>query len=81
MGTLTLDPTLRARLNGLKEHLEVRDENDNLVGHFLPPELYQKLIYAAAEASCPYPPEDLERFHQETGGRSLAEIWNHLGQP
>jgi hypothetical protein len=34
----TLDSELRARLNGLAEPLEIRDERGQTVGHFLPAE-------------------------------------------
>jgi hypothetical protein len=79
MGRLTLDPQLRAKLNGLNEQVEVYDENGGIVGHFLPASAYQKLLCAAAEAACPYTKEELAQFHQQTGGRSLAEIWKTLG--
>lgn len=80
MKKVTLDPNLRSQLNGLTEELEVCDDSGRTLGHFLPAELYQKLIYAAAEAACPYSEEELERMSQETGGRPLAEIWKELGR-
>jgi hypothetical protein len=43
---VTIDPSLRAKLNGLNEHLEVCDENGRTLGFFLPPDLYHKLLYA-----------------------------------
>lgn len=80
MGKVLLDDALKARLNGMNEPLEIRDENGTIVGHFLPAESYRKLVYAAAEAACPFSPEELERRRHETGGRALAEIWTGLGQ-
>jgi hypothetical protein len=79
MTKLTLDPQLRAKLNGLNEQIEVCDESGAIIGHFLPAAVYQKLLYAAAEAACPYTKEELQKFQQQTGGRSLAEIWKSLG--
>jgi hypothetical protein len=79
MSKVTLDSALRAKLNGLNEPLEICDEQGVTVGHFLPPALYRKFLYAALAAECPYSAEDLQRMHQETGGRPLQEIWKELG--
>jgi hypothetical protein len=60
---------------------ELNDErSENTVGHFLPHPLYEDLFYAALAAESPHTKEELKRRHQETGGRSLAEIWQRLGQ-
>jgi hypothetical protein len=80
MSKVTLDPMLRAKLNGLSEPLEMCDESGKVVGHFLPAADYEKLMYRLAEAMCPYTPEELAQAQQETGGRPLAEIWKTLGQ-
>lgn len=79
MSKIVLDPTLRARLNGLSEPMEVCDEAGATVGHFLPVEQYRKLMYQLAEAACPHSPEQLEQLQKETGGKSLQEIWKSLG--
>jgi len=50
MGTVTLDDALRAKLNGLNEHLEVRTPDGTLVGHFVPDEAYRRLETAWAKA-------------------------------
>ncbi|MCI0461373.1 MAG: hypothetical protein L0Z62_30865 [Gemmataceae bacterium] len=81
MTTVILDEALKAKLNGMEQPLELRDEKGHLIGHFLPPAAYRKLLYAAVEAACPFSAEELERRRQETGGRPLAEIWQSLGQP
>jgi hypothetical protein len=81
MSRVILDPDLKARLNGLNEHLEICDADGRTVGHFLPADLYRKIIYKIAEADCPDTPEELERMRNEIGGRPLAEIWRDLGQP
>lgn len=80
MSKVVLDQALKAKLNGLNEPLELCDEAGHTLGHFLPAEAYQKLLYAAAEAACPIPKEELERRQAQSGGRSLAEIWRRLGQ-
>lgn len=79
MQTIVLDPELRAKLNGLDQEVEIRDEAGKTVGHYVPEALYRKMLYAAAEAACPYSEEELERMRHETGGRPLAEIWKSLG--
>jgi hypothetical protein len=77
MSQITLDPNLKARLNGLNEKVEVLDETGKLVGAFLPAEAYLKYLYATVEI--PFTPEEIERRRQETGGCSLADIWKRLG--
>ena len=79
MSKITLDHELRAKLNGLTEHLEIYDEAGQIVGHFLPPALYAKFVYTALAAECPYGAEELERMHRETGGGPLADLWKNLG--
>ena len=81
MSRVHLDPDLKAKLNGLNEHLELCDADGRTVGHFLPEALYRHMVYQLAEAACPYTPEELARLDDETGGRTLAEIWRDLGQP
>jgi hypothetical protein len=79
MSKFMLDPDLRAKSNGLTEQVEFCDEKGETVGRFLPESHYRKLLYAAADACCPYSPEELKRRSQEEGGLSLAEILKNLG--
>jgi hypothetical protein len=67
------------QLNGLHEEMVVCDEKGQTLGHFLPADIYRKLVYAPAEAACPLTREELERRRGETGARPLAEIWQDLG--
>jgi len=80
MSKVTLDADLRRKLNGLNEPIEVCDEAGQTVGHFLPADLYKELFYAALTAESPHSKEELKRRHHETGGRSLAEIWQRFGR-
>jgi hypothetical protein len=80
MGKLTLYNDLTKRLNGLTQPVEVCDADGTTLGHFLPGDLFRKLMYAAAEAACPYSPEQLEQFENEAGGGTLAEFWHELTQ-
>ena len=79
MSKITLDATLRSKLNGLNQALEICDETGDTVGHFLPAGVYQKMLYRIAEAQCPQTPEQLAAMRKETGGKTLAEIWKSLG--
>ncbi len=81
MGAIMLDPDLRAKLNGLNEPLELRDEAGQLVGQFLPTRLYQQMLHRLAESQCPYSAAELQQFQQETGGQTLAQFWQSQGQP
>jgi hypothetical protein len=77
MTKLTLDPQLRAKLNGLNEQIEFCDENGQTIGHFVPTDFYMQLVYAWLNAKVT--DEELEQAAQEPG-RPLAEIWKSLGQ-
>ena len=80
MSTITLDPELRARLNGLNEQLEVRDESGTTVGHFVPAALYRELLYAWARSQ-PADAMDRARVRQEVrtvGGLSTTEAIVYL---
>jgi hypothetical protein len=85
MGTVTLDDALRARLNGLNEHLEVRTPDGKLVGHFLPDEAYRQLLTDWAKAE--FARQDLEdaargvvRRWDGTNGRTTAGAIAYLEQ-
>ena len=80
MTQITIDSALRAKLNGLNEEIELRDEAGRTVGHFVPDEQYKKMLYALAEQCLPYSAEEREQRLKETGGRTLAEIWKSLGR-
>jgi hypothetical protein len=77
MGRVVLDPQLRAKLNGLNEQLELCDEAGTILGHFLPESLYRELVVNWSKTQLS--DAELERRRQEPRGRTLAEIWQHLG--
>ena len=78
MSQVTIDDALLARLNGLTEQLEFRDETGRLLGHFVPAEK-EELFAPPPQDRCPYTPEELDRMRKETGGRPLRELWSELG--
>jgi hypothetical protein len=79
MGKVILDDALRAKLNGLNEEIELCDELGRTVGHFLPADVYNHILYSSD--GCPYSEEELQKSLQEPGGQPLTEIWKTLGQP
>jgi hypothetical protein len=78
MSKLIVDETLREKLNGLNEDIELCDPTGQTLGHFVPTEVYKKLLYTWLKAQIT--DEELERLKRQTGGRPLAEIWQRLGQ-
>jgi hypothetical protein len=78
MTRITADQSLRSRLNGLTDQVEFCDESGATLGHFIPAEWYRRLLHAYAERQCPYSREELDRFEDETGGKTLEEIWESL---
>jgi hypothetical protein len=78
MSRVLLDPQLRSKLNGLDEQLEICDESGKTLGRFLPESLYRELLLAWSKADLP--DEELQRRRNEPRGRTLAEIWDKLGQ-
>jgi hypothetical protein len=69
MGTVTLDDALRAKLNGLNEHLEVRTPDGKLVGHFLPDEAYRRWQYELAKS-------EFAREEAEEAARGIVRKWD-----
>ena len=78
MTKVTVDESLRSKLNTFTEHVELCDASGRTIGHFLPEEVYRKLLYSSVEI--PLSEEEMERRRREKGGRSLAEIWKSLGR-
>jgi hypothetical protein len=77
MTQITLDDDLKARLEGLKQTVEVRDEIGRTVGQFVPQDEYMKLLYAWAKTAVT--DEELEEARRSGPGRKLSEILKDLG--
>jgi len=69
MGTVTLDDALRAKLNGLNEHLEIRTPDGKLVGHFLTDEAYRRMEAELAKA-------EFGRQDAEDAARGIIRQWD-----
>lgn len=78
MTKVIVDTTLRSKLNGLNDHVELCDESGQSLGHFLPRELYAQWLNAVADVL--FPKEELKAEQADTSGRPLAEIWKKLGR-
>jgi hypothetical protein len=76
MQQVILDESIRSKLGNLVELLELRDENGRLLGHCVPAGISD----VADGATCPLDDDEIEQLRRQTGGRSLAEIWQDLGR-
>ena len=77
MSRVMLDQTLRIKLNGLNQQVELYDEAGETIGRFLPEEEYLRLL--ASRVNIPYGSEEIERRRKTTGGTSLEAFWNRMG--
>lgn len=79
MNKVILDPSLRAKLNGLNEHVEVCDEQGHTLGFFLPPDIYHKLLYAWAKTQ--FTDEEIAQARREMrteGGLTTTQAVAYL---
>jgi len=77
MSYVVIDRNTRQKLLNLTEPAELRDEEGQVLGHFIPP---RPDIITAEEGECPYSDAEIEQLRQQTGGRPLREIWKDLGR-
>jgi hypothetical protein len=78
MNNVCLDPQTRSQLSGATSVVNLCDEQGKLIGHFLPPDQYLRLVYDWANAQVS--DEELKRCIEEPGGSTLAEIWARLSR-
>jgi hypothetical protein len=76
MNKVIVDDALRCKLNGLDSDVEFCDEAGRTLGHYVPEDFYNKLMYAWLKAQIS--DDEVERLRKQTGGRPLAEIWKRL---
>jgi len=70
MTKVILDQETLAKLHHLRERLEVCDESGSTLGYFNP--VVNRSLYEGVQVS--FSEDELNRFEQEPGGRSLADI-------
>ncbi len=78
MNKIVLDAQTQVQLNGLKSQVEVCDPSGHTLGQFLPQKLYEELLRKCAASQ--FADEQVQQALQQTGGRSLADIWKDLGR-
>lgn len=78
MNKVIIDPTLRAKLHGFANQVELCDESGQTVGHFVPDSVYREFLRVWADARLS--DDELERRRKEPRGRTLAEIWRSIGR-
>jgi hypothetical protein len=78
MPRITLDAEWRAKLNGLQEQLEVCAEDGTTLGRFVPEAVFQQIVYAWLRQH--HTDAEVEELDRQTGGSTLQEIWQRLGQ-
>ncbi len=78
MSAILLDDDLKAKLNGLTHHLEIRDASGNNVGRCIPEDEYMRMLYN--EAKLTFALEEAEeaargivRKWDGTNGKTTAE--------
>jgi hypothetical protein len=76
MSKVTLDQSLRAKINNLDSEVEFCDESGRTVGYYVPADWHHQLLYAWAKAQ--FTDEELEIARRQPGGRPLAEILARL---
>ena len=64
--------------HGYLHGVELRDEQGELVGYFVPPPLHRELILAWSRAHVS--DDELEEARREPAGRPLSEIFSDLDQ-
>ena len=77
MSKIIVDHDLRSKLNGLNAEISFCDEAGRVIGHYLPADLYRKMLYAVAAAEIS--DEEIEQARQEpAGGVPLSDIWKSI---
>jgi hypothetical protein len=72
------DPATLSKLREIHEPMEIRDEMGQLVGYFTPHVGHPARPGLHGDIEVPFTEEELDRFEQEPGGRSLDEILKDL---
>ena len=78
MTQVQVDQSLKEKLGGLDESVELCGPDGRILGRFLPEDEYRQMLYGSVEI--PYSEEEIARRRAETGGCSLDEIWKRVGR-
>lgn len=78
---ITVEPSMCEQLQSSDGPVRVRDESGRTLGHFLPGQAYDELLYRALAAGTPFSPDEMRAAFEDPGpGRPLAAIWKSLGR-
>ncbi len=78
MSTVILDSKVIEMLRQPGGCVEIRDETGRVAGYFSPPVAHPTETGLYSDIGVPFTDEELDRFEQEPGGRSLDEILKDL---
>jgi hypothetical protein len=78
MTQIKIDESLKQKLGGLDQSVELCGPDGRVLGRYLPEKEYHEILYGSVEI--PYSDEEIARFRAERGGCSLEEIWKRLGR-
>lgn len=78
MNHLTIDEETRSKLGPPKSETELRDDQGNIVGYFVCPEIYWSHFFAWQKHEEDYL-DELERLAQDKDVGTLQELWKELG--
>ena len=78
MSQVMMSAEQRSHLQATNGEAELLDEDGQLLGYFVPPQLHRELILTWSRAHVS--DEELDRARREPGGRSLHEILADLKQ-
>lgn len=77
MTEIQLNQAIEPQFFSATSGVPVRSTAGKVIGHYLPEDEYIKMLYATYK--CDLSEEEWQRRLAETGGCSLAEIWERLG--
>jgi len=77
MERIILDPGQQLQIAGVNQYIPVCDQSGTVLGFFLPPALYKKLVYK--DVTVPFSDDQLKQFRQSGDACSLADFWQKLG--
>lgn len=78
MTQVQVDQSLKEKLGGMNVPVELCDADGQVVGHYLPAAEYKKILYGSVQI--PFSDEEIARRRAQTGGCSLRDIWDRVGQ-
>ena len=76
MTRVTIDAATAAKLQGVRDVVELRDEAGRIVGHFHPGPPRD----ANGNIIVPFSDEEIEELSKQKGGRPLKDILNDLSK-